>query len=176
VNCADFVVWIAERLEGSLRNGRNRILEDHLADCARCRDELFLQKSILEALAEEGPSGLSADFTRRVSRQVREIGTERPVSRWPLLVPAVLVGAAVVALAFLLGGQLGALPWGSFGQSVSAALALVGEAIAGVFSHAPDVQESPIPQPILVSVLGTLIGSVPMIWAFRRIFAFLRES
>lgn len=176
MNCADFVSWIAERLEGSLPNGRNRILESHLAACPRCRDELFLQKSILEALSEEGPSGLSADFTQRVSRQVRKIGGERAVSRWPLLIPAVLVGAAVVALAFLLGEQLQALPWGSLGQSVSAAFALVGEAILGVFSHAPDVQDSPIPQPFLVSILGTLIGSVPMIWAFRRIFAFLRES
>lgn len=177
MKCDRFARWIDRKLEGSLPEDQLRELDDHLNLCRRCRDELMLQKSLVEALTEGVPSGLSADFTQRVSTRVLEMDARKKLRRWPALAPVLALGVTGAVIALLVGDPMQTLTWKALGHSFSTAFGLIGDDISRLLSHLPVLSGTAgsSASPLLVVVVGTLLSGISMIWSFRRMFAFLRE-
>jgi anti-sigma factor RsiW len=162
-------------------------LEEHLSGCHRCRAELLLQNKILDALTEEMPYGLAADFTQRVSEKALDI---RPRERkpllaqvWPQLVPAFAFAVGVAVLVFL-GDDLVRVLSSVAGPAtgpVAGPIASFVDAVTGLFSGAADFPQEYIPwldrlsPALLNAIFATLLGSVPAVWGFHRVHAFLRD-
>jgi predicted anti-sigma-YlaC factor YlaD len=105
MKCAEYVEWIARKLEGSLPAVETRELEDHLVICPRCRAEALLQAGIARALSEPGleskEMALAPDFAERVSsRAFEQARRERRSRRWGYLMP-VAVNATLLLLAIV---------------------------------------------------------------------------
>ncbi len=184
MTCLDYTEWIARMLEGSLPERRMTELEAHLSGCRRCRAELLLQKKIHEALVQELPSGLSADFARRVTEKaISDRAAEKRAQRWANLVPvfAFAVGSALLLvfrtdLARILPALMEPVV-----QGLAAPVAWIGDAVMGFLARAADVPLEQVSalevlsRPLVMAVAATLLAGIPTIWAFTRIFAFLRE-
>jgi hypothetical protein len=104
MNCAEVQKYLADFLDKSLDNERARAIEDHLAACSRCSDEMAslaeCQRLVSGLPAVELPLG----FTNRVMARVRE--AENPPSLWerlflPLRIKIPLQATAVVLIAVL---------------------------------------------------------------------------
>lgn len=163
MDCSNYIEWIASKLDGSLDEAETRELNEHLSVCSRCCAELRLQTRLIEALAEEPPLELPADFTRRVSAKALELDNEpRRALCWDDLVPTLaLVGTAVVLLVFRtwllepLGMAFRALPeWISL--AVSGPLGEGTGADASLF-------------------VATLLAALCATWAVREVYATLTE-
>jgi len=184
MDCSRFAEWIAKRLEGTLPEGDARTLEDHLSVCGRCRAELMLQRKIHDALGEETHSGLSAEFTGRVSDKVAKIAeAERDAKKWVSLVPALALAAAAIAL-FLAGADLlRVLP--SPSETLNSAvfkpigwfLESVASALAGAFGFSGESNGAPawLSGAFARTLFIALVGSLPGIWGLHKIFVFMRE-
>jgi len=187
VHCSDYVELIIKKLGGSLPENKAALLERHLSECARCRAELLLQSKIQKALQMEAHSGLSADFTKHVTERVLGVAQAEKrllrLRRWPYLVPAVALTAVTAAVFFsgtdllqvlssaiepLTGAASGAAA--GIGNAVADGLARAGELINERASSLPR-----IPQPLVNSLLFTLLTTVPAILGLYKVFAFLRD-
>ena len=104
MNCAEVQKYLSDFLDKSLDNERARAIEDHLAACSRCSEEMAslaeCQRLVSGLPAVELPSG----FTNRVMARVREAAN--PPSLWerlflPLQIKIPLQATAVVLIAVL---------------------------------------------------------------------------
>lgn len=104
MNCAEVQKYLADFLDKSLDNERARAIEDHLAACSRCSEEMATlaecQRLVSGLPAVELPLG----FTNRVMARVREAAN--PPSLWerlflPLRIKIPLQATAVVLIAVL---------------------------------------------------------------------------
>jgi anti-sigma factor RsiW len=122
MKCSDYIEWITRKVDGTLPHGDLQKLDAHLKDCEVCRLELLLQTEIHESLKREMHSGLSADFTRRVSREALALAGKNK-RRWRLadLVPVFSVAAAGVLLVVFRA---------EVGQFLSPATEMLGNALA----------------------------------------------
>jgi anti-sigma factor RsiW len=184
MDCSDFVELIAQKLDGLLPQSKISLLEEHLSECRRCRAELLLQKKLQDVLTENVDSGLPADFTQRVTESVLE-GAQavRRFRRWPYLVPAAAL--AVVTFLFWLTGAdlfdslssvtqpLTETVSGGIAQAESAvneALTRAGSELNERASLLPQ-----LPQPMLNSLLVSLVAVLSTIMGLYKVFAFLRD-
>ena len=184
MTCLDYTEWIAQMLDGSLPERRVKELETHLAGCRRCRAELLLQKRIHEALARELPSGLSADFARRVTEKAEsDRAALRRAQRWADRVPALALAAGAILLVIFRTDLARVLPalTEPVTRGLAAPVAWVGDAVMGFLAHVADLPMEQVSalevlsRPLVMTVVATLLGGIPVIWAFTRIFALLRE-
>lgn len=180
MHCSDFVKRIAHRLDGSLPEHEVSLLEKHLSECGRCRAELLLQKKIQEALEEEVHSGLSINFTQRVTERALEVAQAKTrFRRWPYLIPAFAL-TAVTGVLFFLGTDLSQMFFSAI-QPLAGAPAWVGNAMADALAGTGDLLAerasllSRLPQPAVNSLLLTLLATLPAILGLYKVFAFLRE-
>ena len=104
MNCAEVQKYLSDFLDKSLDNERARAIEDHLAACSRCSEEMAslaeCQRLVSGLPAVELPSG----FTNRVMARVREAAN--PPSLWerlflPLQIKIPLQATAVVLITAL---------------------------------------------------------------------------
>ena len=104
MNCAEVQKYLSDFLDKSLDNERARAIEDHLAACSRCSEEMAslaeCQRLVSGLPAVELPSG----FTNRVMARVREAAN--PPSLWerlflPLQIKIPLQATAVVLITVL---------------------------------------------------------------------------
>ena len=104
MNCAEVQKYLSDFLDKSLDNERARAIEDHLAACSRCSEEMTslaeCQRLVSGLPAVELPLG----FTNRVMARVREAAN--PPSLWerlflPLQIKIPLQATAVVLIAVL---------------------------------------------------------------------------
>lgn len=135
MKCQDCIEWIALKLDGTLPYGDLEKLDAHIKGCDLCRMELKLQTEIQESLKREMPSGLSSDFTRRVSREALALaGKEKKRWQLPDLVPVFSLAAASILL-FVFRSEVA--------QFLSPATQALGSALAAGGAAAGDaVQES----------------------------------
>ena len=104
MNCEEVQKYLSDFLDKSLDNERARAIEDHLAACSRCSEEMAslaeCQRLVSGLPAVELPLG----FTNRVMARVREAAN--PPSLWerlflPLQIKIPLQATAVVLIAVL---------------------------------------------------------------------------
>ena len=104
MNCEEVQKYLSDFLDKSLDNERARAIEDHLAACSRCSEEMTslaeCQRLVSGLPAVELPLG----FTNRVMARVREAAN--PPSLWerlflPLRIKIPLQATAVVLIAVL---------------------------------------------------------------------------
>ena len=104
MNCEEIQRYLSDFLDKSLDVGRAQAIEDHLAVCSRCSEEMAslaeCQRLVSGLPAVELPLG----FTNRVMARVRE--TAHPPSLWerlflPLRIKIPLQATAVVLIAVL---------------------------------------------------------------------------
>jgi uncharacterized membrane protein len=184
MNCAGYAAWIAKRLDGMLPEECLQELEEHLAVCRRCRAELVLQKKITESLAETPSSGLGPEFVRRVSDRALEISrAQSRRERLGILIPVFGFAAAVVLLVALRSDLTRVLPplMEAMVRALDGPAASIGDTVtgflAGVFSFQAIHFEFPqvIHRLLLANMTGVVIACAAVLWAFRRVYAFLRE-
>ena len=183
MNCSDYAVWIARKLEGSLSGDEMMKLEDHMAVCGRCRAELILQQRIHESLKQEMPSGLSADFTRRVSEQALALaGRQKRSLRLPDLVPVFALAAGVILLIVFSADLARVLPpmMQSFGKILETSSASLGEAVLVLLANLLDVPSEQVTHigrvftPMMTLMMTGVVASVAVLWSFSRVRAYLR--
>jgi anti-sigma factor RsiW len=184
MNCSDYVEWIAQKLDGTLPEQQRRELEDHSSHCDRCRAELLLQSKIHQALAQEPGPGLSPDFAERVTRRVLARAKAYRRARWFRTLAPVFAFAGGVVLLYLVRADLArALPpmMDVLADAISAPIAWLGDLVLGFLGRISNLSGQRIPVleqmsgPLMTTLTVTVIGTVPAIWAFYRIFAFLKE-
>jgi anti-sigma factor RsiW len=184
MKCSDYVKSIGQKLDGSLGEDRLVEIDRHLAACSRCRAELLLQKRIVESLMKEPLSGLSPDFTHRVSERVRRMSLSARYSwRWPALVPA-FASAAAAALVFVFRTGIAAViaaPMERVGAGVAGPVASLGQSISGVFAAAPGLASGNITiaesiSPVPVTMLAAAgIACLAVIAAFYKASTLFHE-
>jgi hypothetical protein len=138
----------------------------------------MLQENILEVLKEEETqSGLSIEFTQRVSARTREMRREKVARRWPTLVPVFALGAAIAVVALFVADLAQIATWKAVGHSFSTIFTLLGDAVSRLFSNVPSLSKGVRvePSPLVIVIIGSIVSVIPMIWSFRRMYAFLRD-
>ena len=181
MKCLDYVSWIARELEGSLPVDQSRELRTHLSRCARCRTELLLQRRLAESLAESPPAELSPDFTAQVIRRAMStVQDKAAVPVWPIVTAALAAVAGVTSIVW--ADQLGSLLQAIHAAKlVSPTLAWISSAAEGAVGIVGDLPKVGMPSgiPALGSLekllVATILGSVPLVWCFYQVYAFLRE-
>jgi len=173
MNCLSYIELIAAKLDGALSGPELRELDRHLAGCPRCRAELLLQKKIAGALAEDAPSPLPADFTRRVSKQVMASNRRRRLlSAVPVLIPALPLVTGILLTLVFRNAIARMLPPAleSLTMRVAAPLASLGASLAESIQTGHVAYRS-----MTLTVASASLGLVAVLWAFRRVRAFLAE-
>src|SRR5215467_2576719 len=106
MNCAEVQKYLSDFLDKGLDDERVRPIEDHLATCSLCSEELAslaeCQKLVSGLPIVEPPLG----FTNRVMSRVREAAHPRSLWEWlflPLRIKIPLQATAVVLIALLAG-------------------------------------------------------------------------
>jgi anti-sigma factor RsiW len=183
MNCSDYIVWISQRLDGSLPRDRFADLEEHLAACTRCRAEYRLQKKIIGALKEDAPSGLTPDFTQRVMARAMELSRARKrAQRLEPLLPALVFAAAALVL-FIFRSQVADIVGPGMDVLVDflgGPLSRVGSAIAGLLPGAPDMAADStsfvqrVSQPVIILGTTAALLLAAAVWAMRKAADLLR--
>jgi anti-sigma factor RsiW len=101
---------ISAYLDGVIGVGERNALDEHLAGCAPCRQELESTRSVLSLLADAPRRCLSDDFDRKLNARLAQLGPRRlPWAAWerlwqmnawrlrPALVPVALFLVAMTA-------------------------------------------------------------------------------
>ena len=181
MNCVDYLELIARDLEGALSASESRELHSHLSHCSRCRAELLLQRTLTEALRDAPPAELSLDFTARVVREALATTPEKPpLPIWPIAIATLSVLSAVASAVW--GEQLRALLAAApVRELFSPALTWMAEVAGRTSSWTSNLPT--LDMPTIVPSLGalerllaaSLLSSVPLIWCFYQVYAFLRE-
>ncbi|MGD9401861.1 MAG: zf-HC2 domain-containing protein [bacterium] len=177
MRCSDYIVWISQRLDGSLPPDRFAELEEHLAVCGRCRAEYRLQKKIIGALSQEVPSDLSPDFTQRVMARAMEVDrARRRAEKLEPLVPALVFAAAAIVLFIFRSEVAGVMGPGMevLGDFLGGPLSRLGGAFAGLIPGSMSASAEStsfvqrVSQPVII--LGTTAALVmaAAVWAMRK--------
>ncbi len=184
MKCPDYIEWIAQKVNGTLPFDRLEKLDGHLKSCELCRTELLLQKEIHESLKREMPSGLSADFTRRVSREALSLaGMEKKRWRLPDLVPVFALAAASVLL-IVFRSEVGPFlspAMQALGDTLAAGGAAVEESALGLFARVPAVPEGPsaylekVFTPAVTTMTAGAVALGTVFWSLSRVRAYLRD-
>ena len=104
MNCGEVQKYLLDFLDKSLDNERARAIEDHLAACSRCSEEMASLAECQRLVSGLPPVELPLGFTNRVMARVREAAN--PPSLWerlflPLRIKIPLEATAVVLIAVL---------------------------------------------------------------------------
>src|SRR4029453_17145001 len=104
MNCGEVQKYLADFLDKSLDNERARAIEDHLAACSRCSEEMATLAECRRLVSGLPAVELPLGFTNRVMARVREAAN--PPSLWerlflPLRIKIPLQATAVVLIAVL---------------------------------------------------------------------------
>ncbi|MCK4548452.1 MAG: zf-HC2 domain-containing protein [Candidatus Eisenbacteria sp.] len=184
MKCSDYVQWIAQEVDGTLPGSHERELQAHLSGCSRCRAELLLQRRILEALAQEVPSELPADFTRRVSEKALARARVEKRSRWFASLAPAFAFAVGIALLWMLRADLARvlLPaTDALADTLAAPVIWMGHAILGGLARISDFPSEHlqvferVSGPLVTTLTVTILSAIPALWAFLRAIAFLKE-
>jgi anti-sigma factor RsiW len=182
--CSEYAIWIARKLDGSLAAGNLKELERHLARCSRCRAELYLQQSILGSLKQEMPSGLSTDFTQRVSARALDMArSRRRILRLPDLVPVLAVASAAVLLLVFRTNLADVIPplMTAFAESVSGPLGLVGDGVLRLLAALPEIPSEHVAfmgrvyEPLMTTMTAAAVACAAVLWSYSKVRAFLSE-
>jgi len=183
VDCSEWLERILLMVEGSLAEEEARRLEAHLARCPRCRMELELQESILEALKEPPQGELSADFAERTAALAA--GAREPARGTPWWLPLVPPLAAACAVAALYGtivrlaGADGALLGdearivaGSLLWAAHSAFSHLAASVRGSCEAAALLGRLSADTPALTFAVAS--GLAPALWGLRRVQLYLK--
>jgi anti-sigma factor RsiW len=184
MNCAGYIAWIARKIQGTLPADQARDLDSHMEKCPRCREELYLQKAIHESLKREMPSGLSPDFTKRVSREILSVESpERRPLRLPDLMPVfALAAVAIVIVAFrapIGQGISGPVEW--FGGTIASGMETLGELILAMAGRLPEVSGEHLASveiafsPLATTIAASGLACLTVVWSLLRVKTFLRS-
>ena len=104
MNCAEIQKYLSDFLDESLDNERARAIEDHLAACSRCSEEMANLAECRRLVSGLPAIELPLGFTNRVMTRVREAAN--PPSLWerlflPIRIKIPLQATAVVLIAVL---------------------------------------------------------------------------
>jgi anti-sigma factor RsiW len=83
MNCEEVQKYLSDFLDKSLDVARARAIEDHLAACSRCSEEMASLAECQRLVSDLPVVAPPVDFTTRVMAAVREAG--RPPSFWERL-------------------------------------------------------------------------------------------
>ncbi len=183
MNCTKYIEWIALKLEGSLPEPESEELDVHLQSCSRCRAELQLQRNLVAALREEPSFELSAGFTEQVVEMATALSlARRRLPVWVLFLPVAVLLAGAITLSVVWAEQLRVLLEAlRLGGWVSSAGTWVAATTEKVLARVGDIPSLSVPaaMPELgvaeKLLLTSLLSSVPVIWCFYQVYAFLRE-
>jgi len=184
MKCPDYIEWIARKVDGTLPFDRLEKLDAHLKRCELCRAELLLQKGIHESLKREMPSGLSTDFTRRVSKEALSLaGMDKKRWRLPDLVPVFALAAASVLLIVFRSevGQFLSPAMQTLGGALAAGGAAVEESAVNVLAKVPTVPEGPLSYlertftPAVTIMTAGVVALGTVFWSLSRARAYLRD-
>jgi anti-sigma factor RsiW len=93
---------LQEYVDGQLGQAEAKAVEDHLATCAACREELALLRQVDDALARQPILAEPADLTARIMAQVAQLPAPFRLRWEDAAVSAAFAWAAVTALVALL--------------------------------------------------------------------------
>jgi len=184
MNCPDYIEWITRKVEGTLPHGDLVKLDKHLKECETCRLELLLQTEIHESLKREMHSGLSADFTRRVSREALALaGKEKRRWRPADLVPVFSVAAAGVLLVIFRSevGQFLSPATEMLGNALAAGGSAVESSAADMLAGAPGMPEGAsaylrkLFTPSVTAMAAGVFALGTVFWSLSRVRAYLRD-
>ena len=184
MKCQDYIEWITRKVDGTLPYDDLEELDTHLKDCETCRMELLLQTKIHESMKREMPSGLSADFTRRVSREaLARAGKEKKRWRLPDLVPVLAVAAAGVLLVVFRSevGQFLSPATDMLGNALAAAGSAVESSATGMATKAPGMPESTsaylqkLFTPAVTTMTAGAIALGTVFWSLSRVRGYLKD-
>ncbi|MSR83089.1 MAG: hypothetical protein EXS58_09210 [Candidatus Latescibacteria bacterium] len=109
MRCDEFQTWFADYLSQALPTPERRELEDHLALCPSCRQDLEAERHLDQLLATQPLVPPSPDFTLQVLARIhRERAPAPSLARW--LLNGLPFAASAAALLVGLNRALGALP------------------------------------------------------------------
>ena len=183
MKCSDCIDWIGQRLDGSLTRDRFAELEEHLTVCSRCRAEYMLQKKIAAALKQDAPSGLPADFTRRVMARTSEIDrARRRAERLEPIVPALVFAAAAIVLFIFRTEVAGVIEPGmdALAQVLGGPVSRLGGVFAGLIPGGADMTADPtsfvqrVSQPVIIMGTTAALAVAATVWAMKKAAALLR--
>jgi anti-sigma factor RsiW len=184
MKCADYIEWIARKVDGTLPHQDLVELDAHLKSCELCRMELMLQTEIHESLKREIPSGLSADFTRRVSREaLARAGKDKKRWRLPDLAPVFAVAAAGVLLVVFRTevGQFLSPATEMIGGALAAGGSAVESSATDMLANAPGMPEgvSAYLQKVFTPAVTTMAAGAfalgTVFWSLARVRSYLRD-
>ena len=184
MKCSDYIEWITRKVDGTLGFGELEKLDAHLKDCETCRLELTLQTEIHQSLKREMDSGLSEDFTRRVSREaLAQAGREEKRWRPADLVPVFSVAAAGVLLVIFRGevGHFLSPATEMLGNALSAGGAAIETSTADMLAEAPGIPEGAsaylrsIFTPAVTTMAAGAFALGTLFWSLSRVRAYLRD-
>jgi hypothetical protein len=146
--------------------------------------ELLLQTEIHESLKRELHSGLSADFTERVSREaLARAGKEK--RRWQPadLIPIFSVAAAGVLLVIFRSevGQFLSPATDMLGNALASAGSTVESSASGMLAEAPGMPEGAsaylqrVFTPTVTTMAAGVIALGTVFWSLSRVRAYLRD-
>ena len=184
MNCSDYIEWITRKVNGTLAFDDLETLDTHLKDCETCRLELLLQTEIHESLKREMHSGLSADFTRRVSSEALALaGKEK--KRWRLadLVPVFAVAAAGILLVVFRSevGQFLSPATEMLGGALAAGGSAIESSAADAMAKAPGMPEGAsaylrnLFTPAVATMAAGAFALGTVFWSLTRVRAYLRD-
>lgn len=184
MKCADYAVWIALKIDGALGADKEKELENHLTTCARCRADLMLQSRIHDALKQEMPSGLSQDFTERVSERALALTErEKRFIRLPDLAPVFGFAVGIILLLVFRTQVANSLVplMQSFGNLLGAGAGAVGETVLAMGERLPELPADSTtgctPASRMIASLGMpcFIAGMFVLWSMLRVRAYLRS-
>jgi anti-sigma factor RsiW len=109
MRCEEYQTWFAEYLARALPAPQRRELEDHLAICSACRQDLEAERRLDQLLAAQPLAQPPPDFTLQVlARLQRERAPAPGLGRW--LLNGLPYAASAAALLAGLNRVFGALP------------------------------------------------------------------
>lgn len=112
MNCAEFEIWLADYLDGTLEDAERAAVEQHAASCAGCRELLSDASSAVSFLRRAEDVTPPPELITRIAFQVPKGRTKGPferqgllkswTSKWlqPMLQPRLAMGMAMTILSF----------------------------------------------------------------------------
>ena len=70
MNCDEVSALLLRRVDGRLDERERRVLDDHLAACAACREDATVQKQVADALRSRPDGAVAPAFAERVSQRL----------------------------------------------------------------------------------------------------------
>ncbi|MGQ9707755.1 MAG: anti-sigma factor family protein [bacterium] len=110
LKCSRFKMLFSAYLDGEVKERVRAAIEEHLARCPECREEMRMFKVDQELLSSVKAEGISPYFTVRTMARIRALKDEK-VRRWTVVKVAWQAGALLlvllgVGLGILLGSNL----------------------------------------------------------------------